>query len=239
MLTTILFIFIVLLASVLQASTGFGFSLMATPFLFLIFEPREAVQINLILSLAISCTLVPKLKNEIDFAVLKRITIGSVAGLPIGLLVYLVLNLNILKVVISIIILLSTVLLMLKLRIKQTKVRDFIVGGISGAFTVSMGIAGPPLLLYFAGTDTEKEKLRSTALAFYLFIYSISLISHVTFAGTAKVIWFSSAYAIPLIIIGLILGQFLYKRMNERLFMILIYIILLITGSQLLYNSLG
>src|SRR5690625_6271974 len=54
----ILFIVIILLASILQTSTGFGFSIMATPFLLLMFEAREAIQINLILSLVISCALI-------------------------------------------------------------------------------------------------------------------------------------------------------------------------------------
>ncbi|MBY0123376.1 sulfite exporter TauE/SafE family protein [Bacillus sp. S/N-304-OC-R1] len=239
MATTVLFIFIILLASILQASTGFGFSLMATPFLLLIFEPREAVQINLILSLAISLTLIPKLKNAIDYGLLKRIMLGSVAGLPVGLLIYLGLDIGKLKLTIGIIILLSTILLMLKFRIKQTKGRDYLVGGISGVLTVSMGLAGPPLLIYLTGTDTEKEKLRSTALAYYLFIYFMSLVSQIIFAGTAKITWSSSAYAIPLIIMGLLLGHFLFKRMSEKVFMVVIYIILLFTGSQMLYNSFG
>ncbi len=47
----IAFIIIILVASVLQTSTGFGFSILATPFLLLLFKPIEAIQINLILSL--------------------------------------------------------------------------------------------------------------------------------------------------------------------------------------------
>lgn len=239
LVTTVVFILIILLASMLQASTGFGFSLMATPFLLLIFEPREAIQINLILSLAISLTLIPKLKKAIDYGILRRIIAGSVAGLPVGLLIYLGLDIEKLKLAMGVCILLLTILLMLKFRIKQTKGRDYIVGGLSGALTVSMGLAGPPLLIYLTGSETEKEKLRSTALAYYLFIYLISLFFQIMFAGTAKITWSSSVYAIPLIIMGLLSGHILFKRMSEKAFMVIIYIILLFTGSQMLFNSFG
>jgi len=60
-MTAFIFVTIILLASILQTSTGFGFSIMATPFLLMIFEPREAIQINLILSLVISTALIAKI----------------------------------------------------------------------------------------------------------------------------------------------------------------------------------
>lgn len=82
----IAFIIIILFASVLQTSTGFGFSILATPFLLLIFEPIEAIQINLILSLIISSALIMKIRKDIDFGILRRFMVGSVTGLLIGIM---------------------------------------------------------------------------------------------------------------------------------------------------------
>src|SRR5690606_3559056 len=170
----IAFFIIVLIASVLQTSTGFGFSILATPFLLLIFEPIEAIQINLILSLIISSALIMKIRRDIDFAILRRFVVGSVTGLPIGIMLFLLIDINRLKMGVSLIILVLTIMLILKFRIIQNEKRDLLVGGLSGSFTTSIGIPGPPLLLYFSGTDTQKEKLRGTTLAFYLFIYFVS-----------------------------------------------------------------
>ena len=66
-----MFILIILVASILQTSTGFGFSILATPFLLLLFKPTEAIQINLILSLFISVALLTKIKEDIDYGILK------------------------------------------------------------------------------------------------------------------------------------------------------------------------
>ena len=97
----------------------------------------------------------------------------------------------------------------------------------------------PPLLLYFSGTDTQKEKLRGTTLAFYLFIYFVSLIIQVIFAGTNKTVWASSLWALPLVFVGLYLGQLLFKWINQNVFRIFTHIILLFTGIYLLIESLG
>ncbi|WP_117161010.1 sulfite exporter TauE/SafE family protein [Paraliobacillus sp. X-1268] len=233
------FIIIILIASVLQTSTGFGFSILATPFLFLLFEPIEAIQINLILSLVISSALIIKIRKDIDFGILRRFVVGSVMGLPVGIMIFLLVDIDRLKLGVSLIILVLTIMLILTFRINQNKKRDLIVGGLSGLFTTSIGMPGPPLLLYFSGTDTKKEKLRGTTLAFYLFVYFISLVIQVIFAGTNKIIWVSSLWALPLVFVGLYLGQLLFKRINQSVFRIFTYIILLFTGIYLLIESLG
>lgn len=235
----IAFIIIILVASVLQTSTGFGFSILATPFLLLIFEPIEAIQINLILSFVISSALIMKIRKDIDFGILRRLVVGSVMGLPVGMMIFLLADINRLKLGVSLIILVLTIMLIFKYRINQSKKRDLIAGGLSGSFTTSIGMPGPPLLLYFSGTGTQKEKLRGTTLAFYLFIYLVSLIIQVIFAGTSKTIWVSIMWALPLVFVGLYLGQLLFKRIHESVFRIFTYMILMLTGIYLLIESFG
>ncbi|MBT2680308.1 sulfite exporter TauE/SafE family protein [Bacillus sp. ISL-35] len=236
---TIAFIIIILVASVLQTSTGFGFSILATPFLLLLFEPGEAIQINLILSLVICSALIMKIRKDIDFGTLRRFVAGSVLGLPVGIIVFLLIDMNRLKLGISLIILVLTLMLILQFRIRQNKTRDMFVGGLSGSLTTSIGMPGPPILLYFSGTQAEKEKLRGTTLAFYLFIYLVSLLIQVIFVGTNKTVWVSSLWALPLVSIGLLLGQVLFKWVNQNVFRILTYLILLFTGIYLLIEGSG
>lgn len=233
----LLFAIIILLASILQTSTGFGFSIMATPFLLLLFIPQDAIQINLILSLVISVGLIIKIKKDVDWLMLKRLIIGSIFGLPIGIWVFLIINLIYLKTAVGLLILILTLLLILSFRIKQKNSRDVLVGGFSGILTSSIGMPGPPLLLYFSGTNTQKEKLRGTTLAFYLFIYFISLILQVVFSGLSERALLYSVIGLPLVIAGLYIGQILFKYINQKLFRIFTYIILIFTGVYLLIGK--
>lgn len=235
----LIFICIILVASVLQASTGFGFSIMATPFLLMLFLPQEAIQINIILSLIISISLIWKIRMDIDFILLKRFIFGSIVGVPFGILLFISININTFKLAISILLLLLTLLLLCNFKVRSTPFRDFVVGGLSGLLTTSIGMPGPPLLLYFTGTDTEKEKLRATTLAFYLFIYFISLLTQILFTGTDITIWKSSFYAIPIVFLGLFIGQIIFKWLNQLIFKIFTYILLSCTGIYLLIESLN
>ncbi|WLD93318.1 sulfite exporter TauE/SafE family protein [Alkalihalobacillus sp. AL-G] len=233
----ILISILVLFSAVLQTSTGFGFSIVATPFLLFFFEPREAIQINLILSLVISCVLIAKIRQDVDFNILKRFIFGSAAGLPVGIILFLILNMTILKLGVSLLILVLTLLLMMKFHVKKTNTRDYFVGGISGSLTTSIGIPGPPILLYFSGTNTQKETLRATTLAFYLWIYAVSLLIQIIFAGTTKTVWTSSGLALPILLVGMVIGQLLFRRINQQAFRICTYIILVFTGVTLFIKS--
>src|SRR5699024_5157596 len=164
-----MFIVIILLASILQTSTGFGFSIMATPFLLLLFDPREAIQLNLVLSLFISIALILNIRKDDNWAIFRRLVIGSFLGLPLGIRFFLLLYMTLLSLVVSCLIVSLTILLILSWRTRQAVHRDFCVGGLSGILTTSMGMPGPPLLLYCSGTNTDKATLRATTLAFYLF----------------------------------------------------------------------
>src|SRR5699024_59375 len=106
--SVILFILLILVSSVLQTSTGFGFSILATPFLILMFDVREAIQINLLLSLVISLALCAKNAHDINWEYFRRLGAGSVIGLPVGIGVYRVANMTVLKMDVAILTLVLT-----------------------------------------------------------------------------------------------------------------------------------
>lgn len=235
----VLFLIIILFATVLQSSTGFGFSTLATPLLLFLFGPAEAIQINLILSIVLSLSLIKSIRKYIDYGMLKRFILGSSIGVFIGIAFFMLIDINSLKMFVGLVVLMVSVLLIFKFSIMKSRRKERVVGIISGSLTSSIGMPGPPLLLYFSGTDHTKEVVRSTTLAYYLFIYSVSLTVQVIFAGTSETTWMSSLWALPVVFIGLYLGQILFKWISQSVFQIMIYIILFATGISLLMNSLG
>jgi len=227
---------VVLIASLLQTSTGYGFSIIGTPFLLIIFPVHTAIQLNIILSICLSAFMMFKIKNEIDKTLVIRLIKGSLIGLIFGIFIYLYLNITFLKMAVGILIIVLTILLIFKLTIRRTKLKDFIVGGMSGLLTTSIGVPGPPLLLYFSGAQIDKTTLRSSTLAYYLFVYFASLIMQITFGGTTKETWTFSIIAIPALFAGIVLGQLLFKWISQRVFRIITYIILIFTGIYLLIS---
>lgn len=232
----ILLIMIVLLAAVLQTSTGYGFSVIGTPFLLLLYPAHTAIQANIILSICISAVMIYKIRKEVDKTLLFRLVKSSFAGLLLGIPVYMYLDIRWLKLFVGVLIVVLTVLLIFRLTIERSQKGDFVTGGISGVLTMSIGVPGPPLLLYLSGAKMEKTALRSTTLSYYLFIYLASLIAQIVIGGTDKAAWVLSAYAIVPLFIGVLLGQWLFKWISEKTFRFITFAILLCTGSYLIVS---
>ncbi|GAB6171187.1 sulfite exporter TauE/SafE family protein [Paradesulfitobacterium aromaticivorans] len=232
-----LLVVIVLVATTLQVGTGFGFSIMATPFLLLLYEGHDAIQINVILAVVISLVMVFKIRHDADKALLLQLIKGSVAGIPIGMVFFLMLDVRFLKILVSTLILLLTFLLMLRLKIRQSKRKDLLTGGISGFLSASLGMPGPPLLIYFSGIGMPKERVRSTILAFAIVVYSVSFVLQLVLYGTNKTVWLASLSSLPVLAVGTFLGQLLFQKLNQRLFTALTYAVLVFTGAYLLITS--
>ena len=189
-------IVLVLVASTLQAGTGFGFSIMATPFLLLLFDPHDAIQLNIIL--------------------------------------FIFLDVRILKILVSFLILSSTALLVAKINVIQTNTKELITGALSELLTTSLGMPGPPLLIYFAGAKVDKSTLRGTALAYFVFVLPISLLLQFSMYSISKGVWISTLWALPFAVMGIYLGQWVFTRLNQQLFEKIIYTLLFFTGIYLL-----
>lgn len=233
----IVLFFIVLIASLLQTSTGYGFSIIGTPFLLLIYPAHTAIQINIILSICLSAFMIFKIRKEIDKLLLIRLIKGSIIGLFFGIFIFLFLDIRLLKMTVGALILILTVLLIFKLTIVRTIKKDLLTGGISGLLTASIGVPGPPLLLYFSGAGIDKTILRSTTLAYYLFVYSASLMMQILLGGTSKETWISSLLAIPPLFLGILLGQLFFKWISQKTFRMITYVILMFTGVYLIVTS--
>lgn len=236
-LDLIVLVSIVLVASLLQTSTGYGFSIIGTPFLLLMYPAHTAIQINIVLSICLSAFMIFNIRKEVDTSLFIRLIKGSIVGLFFGIFIYLYLDIHVLKMGVGLLIIVLTVLLIFKLTIRRTRNKDLAAGGISGLLTTSIGVPGPPLLLYFSGARIDKVTLRSTTLAYYLFVYSASLVMQITFGGTNKEIWIDSMLALPALFAGIFLGQLLFKWISQETFRIITYIILIFTGVYLFISS--
>lgn len=108
---------IVFIASTLQSAIGFGFAIMATPFLLMVIDSRDVIQISNFLSLCNAVVLMPKIKKDINHALLKKFILGSILGVPLGLLFYMYVSLEFMKITISVIILILAFSQLVKYRL--------------------------------------------------------------------------------------------------------------------------
>jgi len=71
-----------LVAALLQAANGFGFAVLAVPLFLLFVDPGPAVQLVVIVTLALSAVVLPGMRDAVDRPLLLRLGIGAAIGLP-------------------------------------------------------------------------------------------------------------------------------------------------------------
>ena len=241
---------IVFMASVLQSAVGFGFAIVATPLLLLVFDSRDVIQISIFLSLCIAISLLPKIIKEIDHPLLKRLFIGSLFGVPIGLLFFAYVSLDMLKITVGMVVIAIALFLMVDwlknrsayLELQQnnsptSKVQEIIVGLLSGTFTTSIGMPGIPLSIYFNINNTKKEVIRSTTLAFFIGIYAVTILSQLLTVKIGINVISTSLLLLPALIAGVFVGNILHYRINQRMFQLIINLVLMYTGVYMLIKS--
>ena len=69
----------------------------------LVYNSRDCIQLSILLSFVIAIILTPKIRRDIHYGLLKRLIIGSIFGTPIGLLLYIYMSLDLLKVFVGIV----------------------------------------------------------------------------------------------------------------------------------------
>ena len=230
---------IVLVAAFLQTSTGFGFSQVSVPVLITLFAPREAVQMTLILSLAISLVMLRATNAEVDNTLLKRWIWSALAGIPVGIVLFHLLPTLWIKLLLAVSLALAMLLLALQLRLQRTARRDALSGFLSGALTSSVGLPGPPLLVYTSSVNLEKSVVRSTTLTFHTVVYGFGIASQVITQGISVTTLVTTGLLLAPLLLGIGAGHAAFPLLSQRMFKRMLYAILICTELYLLTSLWG
>jgi uncharacterized protein len=184
-------------AALLYAVSGFGFAVLATPLYLLFVDPPRAIQLVIIVSTALSLTVVTGLRHAIAWGSLLRLTIGALAGVPLGLLAFRRADPLLVRLGVGATILLFALLIALRWQRRDqpstplalSRGGDLTAGVASGIATALVGMAGPPALTYLLLAKVGARTVRATLLAFFALLYGATLISHATTIGIPGPSW--------------------------------------------------
>lgn len=223
-------------AALLQAANGFGFAVMAVPLFLLFIEPDRAIQIVILITLALSLVVLPGLHDEIDRTLLWRFSFGALAGLPLGLAVFGYADPVIVRAVIGVVILAFVAMLMVNRWQQRSKLlalrrgRDIGAGVVSGVATALTGMSGPPVLIYLMLAGTPQRAVRATLLAFFTLSYTVTLLGHLATIGVPAAVWLGSAVLVPFVWAGGLIGRRVGDRMGEGIAVAFAIVLLAATG---------
>ena len=214
-------------AAFLQSATGFGLVMIAAPLLMYFYDPKLVI---LIVALVAFCGNVSQsflLRRHTRFALVGWLTLGALAGQPVGLHIYQIIPALWLKLVVSVVILLSLTLMQAFHVHAEIRPRNsFLAGMIAGTMATTTGMSGPPLILYFSHARLSPEEIRGVACTFFAASNILALtafyLGGVDFTAALREV----PYILPGLALGIAAGYVAAGRVPAKEFRQILYVIL-------------
>ncbi|MBV9553485.1 MAG: sulfite exporter TauE/SafE family protein [Alphaproteobacteria bacterium] len=206
-------------AALLQATSGFGFAVLAVPFFLLLAPPNEVIRLIVVISLATSLFVMPGLYRSVDRPLLVRLTLGSLVALPLGLFLFTHTPPLIVRFAAGGIVTFFAAMLAWQRRHGQgapltlRPMGDVAAGAVAGGATALVGMAGPPVLIYLLLGGAPMRTVRATLIAFFALVYAATLFANAVAIGMGAEIWVLAASLLPFVWLGGRIGL----RVGERL----------------------
>ncbi len=234
-------------AATVQSATGFGFGLIAVPAFLIVLDSAEAIQLVIIITLAMSCVHWPKLRGIAPRHLLKWLSFGCLLGFPLGIFAYAQMDLEAIKMTVALLIILISLENgwnrfgqgKIRLPSELEDLRPAVLTGVgvgSGLMASSLAMPGPAVMLYLSRTGLEKNQIRATILTYFIFAYGGALLMQTALIGIDFETWLNAAFLIPAALVGVVAGDLISKKINQQLFEALVLMILLFTGIFMLLN---
>ena len=227
----------VFLAAFLQSITGFGLVMIMAPLLMMFYEPKFAVILVIIIASCGNISQALMLRKETRYKTILWLFIGSLAGQPVGYLMYHLFPSEAVRLWVNLIVLFSiTLMLICHWKIRQCTRNTAITGAISGITSISSGIGGPPLLIYFASTDMTPAVLRATSISFFAVGNVCVLISYVLGGVNVMPAIHEAVYLLPALAVGIGLGHFVFPHIPSKLFRKILLFVMYVICSYSVYT---
>ncbi len=243
-MSEILFYIIIFLANIIQGITGFAGTILAMPFSIPIVGYAVAKPVLNVLGIIAGIYVVVGDYKKVNVVQLKKICACMGIGILVGIWVK-----NLIKGQETLLYALLGIFVLaigIKGLAESTKPRQeksgptgsgrvllLLAGIVHGMF-----VCGGPLVVgYLSGCTKSKEEFRRTISAVWIILNTMILVSDVLSgyytADTIRI----QAISVAFLFGGMFAGGVLYKHMSQRVFMVLTYILLCISGLSLMIRN--
>ncbi len=238
-----IFLIIVLVANLVQGVSGFAGSLVAMPPSIALFGPDSAKAMVTLLMFVTPLIMMLRNIRHVNWRVLGIIMIFMAVGVVVGNFLYRIAPKEPLMIAYgAIVILIGVVKLIVgdRLTIKKpwNYIALFLAGLMQGAFTSG----GPFLVLYAAEAMKDKDEFRATVSSVWVILNTYLIISMFingmyTSSGESRHLTIVALIALVPALAAVFIGEKLASKINNRVFLIIVYILLIVSGAILIANA--
>lgn len=193
---------VIAFAGLIRGFSGFGFSLAAVPLLSLVLPLNTVVPLALSLEAIGVLPTLGRIWRHADWGALRTLLAGSIAAMPLGLLILHTGTPWLLRPAVAVCVLVAVMLIWHPPEWTSIRPRagsEALAGAISGVLNGAAAMSGPPIVLLMFSSERPPEIRRATMMVFFSISAAVTLA-----AGLA-----SGSYALPNIVKFLVCLPFL------------------------------
>jgi uncharacterized membrane protein YfcA len=210
-----------------QSATGMGFALVLSPALFAVMDPEEAVTAVLLLG-AVLCALILVESRGVGTHGLGRLLVPALPGLAVGLVLLAALSKEALQVGVGVVVVAAAAW---QLRHSAgLRLRAVVAGFLSGVFTTSISVNGPPLALWLEAERVPPAVFRATLAAAFLILDIAGVALIVSREGGDAVDLGQLGPLVACILAGYALGAVGFRRLDAERFSAIVLTVVICTG---------
>jgi uncharacterized membrane protein YfcA len=227
-------ILIAFFAAACYAVSGFGFALVMTPLLTIAWEVKPAIAASVILSTLALIPLLIDARGHVHLPRVGTLTLASLAGIPVGLVLLERLDGDTLTLIIAVTVIASSLLLYFAPQIggeRDTTAGRVASGFIGGALGASTSMGGPPVVLYLISRVREVGPFRATLIAYFLPGNILTIIGLLAVGLITGDVLLLCAAAAPAVALGLVAGTAFRQRIPAERFRIFVLGLLAVTST--------
>jgi uncharacterized protein len=230
---------VVCFAALVQVVSGFGFALLAVPLMSIAVPTSTAVVVSTLLGAGVSTWQAWQGRAQTVRPIAGRLVLGSYIGMPLGLLVFLTVSDDVLRLILGVAVLIAVVLLAARIDLRRAgSGLDVGAGFVSGVLNTSLSTNGPPLVFVLQARHLEPDPFRSTINT----VFAASNLVGVPLFLIAGQVTGSAALAALVALPALIAGQFagypLRRHLHGERFRRLVLGLLVIAALSAITRSL-
>jgi uncharacterized membrane protein YfcA len=223
----------VFIAATVQNAAGFGFALMCVPVMAVVVDTHVAVVISTILGMGSSTTQAWIGRDDIDRTVARRMTLAALAGMPLGLLVFVLVDENVLKLIVGACVLVIVVLLARRIDLRHVGPHfDLAAGAVSGVLATSVSTNGPPLVFALQARHVTPAVFRPTINTVFAVSAAVSLVLYLGAGKVTSNVLVGVLVALPALAVGIWTGLVLRPRLDGERFRVVVLVLLAAAGAS-------
>ena len=215
-------------------------AMLAVPVMSFAMSPLQAAGILLPLLIIMDFSAIYLYWKKWINSILKIVIPASIIGILFGTLTFEFTNedqIRIMVGVISIIFVLVSFIQKNNYLLKPTKVKGYFWSSVAGYTSFLIHAGNPPINFYMLPLKLDKISFIGTMTLAFMVINLVKLVPYYYVGLLAPSNLMISLYLLPLAFISVLIGYFVQKRIPEKLFFNIVYVLLFLSGCKLIYDG--